>query len=182
MYQRLLYLGVCGLALAGIIHIVIILMIPVLGSRDAARQIMSTLPELKFQTIRNDEQGFISSADPYFEMAVCRFGVGENGVIVAAEKVSHFWSASVYNERGEVIYSLNDRTAIANHLKLLIVSPVQMAAIRQIQPEELETSIVVETTANSGFVLIRSLVRDPSLENVTKAFLKSASCEAYEAI
>ncbi|MEL7428692.1 MAG: hypothetical protein AAFN43_01710, partial [Pseudomonadota bacterium] len=79
-------------------------------------------------------------------------------------------------------YSLNDRTAIANRLRLLIVNPIQMAAIRQLQPDELETSIVVETQTEQGFILVRSFTRDPSLEERGVEFLQSAKCGEYEAL
>ena len=182
MIGRLLFLLTCGAVFAGIVHIVIILMIPFLGERDAARKIMAQTPYMQFRDLDGDLKEAISGSDPYFNMAVCRFDVGENGVYVFADKTPEFWSASVYNARGSVVYSMNDRTAIANQLRVLIVNPVQMAALRQLQPEELETSIVVETSAQRGFILIRSFRRDPSLENVSKAFLQSANCEEYQAL
>lgn len=182
MIKRILFLGICGLVLAGIIHIVIILLIPALGSKDAARQIMDKAPSLTFQRMSKDSNALISSADPFFQTAVCRYDTGDNGVIVTADKANQFWSASVFNARGEVIYSVNDRTAIANKLSLLIVSPVQMAAIRQIQPDELETSIVVETNFREGFILLRALVREPSLQQESETFLSTASCSEFEPV
>lgn len=182
MLRQIIYLGLCSIVVAGIVHIAVILLIPVLGERDAARQIIAKTPELEFQRLDTATKQLISNADPFFSMSVCRFSVGENGVIVSADRMPDFWSASIYNERGAVIYSLNDRTAIANRLRLLIVNPIQMAAIRQLQPDELETSIVVETQTQQGFILVRSFTRDPSLEDRGVEFLQSAKCGKYETL
>lgn len=180
MTARFVYLGICGIILAGIVHIAAILMIPALGSKDAARQIIRSSPELVFTKINNGSSIKLAAADPFFELAVCKFSLDEDGIIVSGDLTSIFWSASVYDARGQVLYSLNDRTAIANKLQLLIVNPVQMAAIRQLQPDELETSIVVETSEQDGFVLLRTLVQDLGAVTEAKTFMSSAKCELYK--
>ena len=70
---RLFYLGVCGAMLAGIIHIVIILLIPTFSSKDAARQIAKIGEVNQFQLIEDGRKIGISDSDPYFRLAVCRF-------------------------------------------------------------------------------------------------------------
>ncbi len=182
MTSRIIYLVICGIVLGGIIHIASILMIPALGSKDAARKIIRSSPELSFTKIDSGSPLQLAATDPFFEMAVCRFSLDENGILVSGAQTPIFWSASVYDARGQVLYSLNDRTAIANRLQLLIVSPIQMAAIRQIQPDELETSIIVETSERDGFVLLRALVRDRGVTSEADAFMESAKCETYRPV
>jgi uncharacterized membrane protein len=180
MTSRAVYLGICGLLLAGIIHIVVILLIPHFGSRDAARKIMNSGTNLQFDTLNAASGITISDHDPFFRKAVCRYDLSEAGVRISGNTTPGFWSASVFDAQGRVVYSLNDRTAIKQKLELIIVNPVQMADIRQIQPEEVETSILVETTNSRGYIVLRALVRDESLENQAKEFLDSASCTAYQ--
>ena len=180
MALRSVYILGCGVMLAGIVHIVAILLIPTLGSKDAARQIIESQPELEFTQLDSVGEFKLGIPDPYFELAVCRFTLEENGVFIFADRVSAFWSAAIYDDRGKVLYSLNERTAIGNKLQLLIVNPIQMASIRQLQPDELETSIVVETGISEGFVLLRSLVRDQSLQEQSRNFIKSARCENFQ--
>lgn len=182
MISRIFYLTICGVVLAGIIHIVAVLAIPALGSKDAARQIIRSVPELEFKPLSDKSQVQLAATDPFFDLSICRFKLEDNGIFVTADKIPTFWSAAIYNARGQVLYSLNNRTAIGNKLQLLIVNPVQMAAIRQLQPDELETSIVVETSARDGFVLLRSLVREATVAGESKAFLDSARCEPYRPI
>lgn len=180
MISRSIYLIVCGCVLAAIIHITAVLMIPALGAKDAARQIIRSSPELSFKRLDETSAIKIATADPFFQTAVCRFKLDDGGIFISGDKIPAFWSAAVYNARGQVLYSLNDRTAIGNKLQILIVSPVQMAALRQLQPDEIETSIIVETSAQDGFVLLRSLVREDSLATESNAFINSARCSVYQ--
>lgn len=179
MKARIIYLAVCSTILAGIIHIVIILLIPSLGSKDAAKQIASKLTEQKFYFIDDGREIGISNADPFLKLSVCKFDLTQSAIEIRGEQTNTFWSASVFDERGRVIFSLNDRTAIANQLRMIIVNPIQMADIRQTQPEEVESSILVESQSMKGFVLLRALAPDTSWSPTTLEFLQSAECVPY---
>jgi uncharacterized membrane protein len=179
MKSRLIYLTICGLLLAGIIHIVIILMIPSLGERDAAKQISKNLSPLKIHYLDDGSQVGISNTDPFLKLSVCRFDLVNTAVEIKGPRTNTFWSASVFDERGRVIYSLNDRTAIKNQLNMIIVNPIQMADIRQSQPEEIETSILVESQNMKGFLLLRVLVADESWSSQSIDFLKNIECIPY---
>jgi uncharacterized membrane protein len=177
--KRLIYLFFCGLLLAGIIHIIIILLIPYFGSKDAAKQISRQLVSQKFYYINDGKSLGISNTDPFLKLSVCKFDLEKSAIEIVGPDTGTFWSASVFDERGRVIYSLNDRTAIQNRLKMVIVNPIQMADIRQLQPEEIESSILVESRAERGFVLLRALVPDQSWESQSLDFLKRAECIPY---
>lgn len=180
MSLRPVYLLMCGLMLAGIVHITIILLIPLFGSRDAAKQISQFSKIGQFQLIQDGRQIGISDRDPYFQLSVCRYDLQNAALAVAGIKSEDFWSASVFDERGRVIYSLNDRTAIKNSLQLIVLNPVQMADLRESQPEEVETSIIVETRSQRGFVLLRVLNQDETFTPQTREFLEAATCSPYE--
>ncbi len=179
MTMRPVYLFICGLFFAGIIHIIIILLIPAVGSKDAARRISQSIGMGQFERIEDGGTIGIADTDPFFEMSVCRFDLTASALLVSGPPAPTFWSASVFDQNGEVVYSLNDRTAIRNQLKLIVVNPIQMADLRQTQPEEIETSIIVEASSTGGFVLLRALVRDQSWRATVAGFLDQATCQPY---
>lgn len=179
MKARLIYLSICSLLVAGIVHIIIILLIPSLGSKDAAKQIDSKLNTMRFYPIGDGSEFGISNNDPFLKLAVCKFDLTNTAVQINGQQTKTFWSASVFDERGRVIYSMNDRTAIKNQLRIIIVNPIQMADIRQTQPEEIETSILVESQNMKGFVLLRAFVPDASWNSLTDSFLGAAECTPY---
>jgi len=179
MRTRLFYLTICGLLLAGIIHIIIVLLIPKLGSKDAAKQIASKLSSDKFYFIDDGKSLGISNTDPFLKLSVCKFDLTNHAIEIIGPSTKNFWSASVFDERGRVIYSMNDRTAIKNQLRMIVVNPIQMADIRQTQPEEVESSILVESQSMRGFVLLRALIPDASWNSQTLEFLQNSECVPY---
>ncbi len=179
MKLRALYIGICSLLLAGIVHIVIIMLIPYVSSKDAARIISKNGTVNNVVLIGETGQIKLSEKDPFFKLALCRYDLSQAGLQISAEKIDSFWSASVFSSTGNVIYSFNDRTAIANKLELLLVNSIQRADLRQSKPEELETSILVEVPANNGFFLLRALITDDSKLEAVNAFLDKVTCEPY---
>ncbi|MGI9351971.1 MAG: DUF1254 domain-containing protein [Rhizobiaceae bacterium] len=179
MKIRAIYLATCGLLLAAIVHISIIFLIPFFGEKDAARRIIENAPVNRFATLKAGSGANVSNSDPFFRLSTCKFDLSDRGLRVTGAQTDLFWSASVFSARGRVLYSLNERTAIGNKLHMIVVNPIQMAGIRQVQPEELETSIVVETNEPVGFIIVRALEKDPSWKPAIDAFLNSLKCGPY---
>lgn len=180
MKSRLFYLILCGLVLAGIVHIAIVLMVPFFGDRDAARRIATKAPLNQFVDFDQSGKEILPDGDPFFRMASCRFDLSQAGIAIEAAETGIFWSTAVFNKRGRVIYSLSKRSTIGDRLSMIVVNPIQMARIRQFDPGTLEQSIVVETSETDGFVVMRVLERDESLSSEVEAFVDSLSCVPYE--
>ncbi len=180
MKWRVLYLTAMGLILAGLIHISIVLLIPKLGTRDAWAFLSGRTDIFSFTKLKNNETGAaIAEVDPFFTYGVCRFDLDEAPLKMAGPVTATFWSASVFDDNGAVIYSLNNRTAIDNKLDLLIVNPLQTLELREAQPEEVETSVVIESQINKGFVIIRVLQPDDSWIENSQEFLSNIKCDRF---
>ncbi len=179
MKPNLVYLAICSLVVAAIVHIAIVLLVPNFGQKDAARAIMERSTTNKFRTVDNNGKPMLPNADPFFDVASCRFDLVNAGVVASGGETDLFWSAAVFNQRGRVIYSLSKRSTIGNRLRMIVVNPVQMARMRQFQPEDLETSIIVETTESTGFIMIRALHRDASMIDRIDKFMSGLTCTNY---
>jgi uncharacterized membrane protein len=121
----------------------------------------------------------IADMDPFFAYGVCRFDITEEGVQITAPRIDTFWSATIVNEDGTVVYSLNNRTAIDTRLDLLLLNPVQILRLREVQPPEIENSIVVESDMKEGFIVLRVLRPDESWRGRAGSFLQGVKCAAY---
>ena len=102
-------------------------------------------------------------------------------LLVTGPDTDAFWSASVFTEDGKILYSLTKRTAIEGKLSVLVVNPIQMSNLREIQPKEIETSILVETQSNKGFLVLRVLSPDDSWKPGIAAFLDGVQCNMFVA-
>lgn len=175
---RLLHAIMLGLIGAGIIHIVVLLLVPQFSERDAwSRLAMAAdlYKVVRFDARRGDAP-VVRSGDPLFYSAACRFDLAEGVVHASAPGRPPFWSVSVYNRAGQNIYSFNDRAASDGTLDFVVATPTQMVEIRKDVIDEFRKSIFVETELDEGIIVVRGFVPDDSWNQAVSAFLDRMSC------
>lgn len=178
--KRTLLFALGGLLLGGVIHIAIVFMVPYYASKDAWAQMRRFGPDGQFHLLPLPEAGAeaLASLDPRMLHAVCRFTLAGGPVRMLVGFPDEFWSVAVFDRRGRNVYSLNDRSAEGSRLDLAILTPVQMAQLRQDPPASLETAIVLELPIDAGFALVRVFVPDDSLLTTARQSLAAADCAA----
>ena len=177
---RIAYYALCALVLAGIVHISIVLLIPTYGTQDAFAIISRKIEPFSFRQIPGTgPDALLRDIDPFFAYGVCRFERAQGGLLMRGPKIDTFWSATVLDEDGTVIYGLNSRTAIEGRLGLVVLDSVEILRLREAQPTEAESAIVVESDVKAGFVVLRVLKPDESWNERAVSFLKTISCEPY---
>ncbi|WP_150522975.1 DUF1254 domain-containing protein [Roseibium sediminis] len=167
------------LAIAGIVHILVILSIPKNVTHSAYATTAKFGPDFQFnilETIRPGEEA-LPALDPAMTHAACRFQLDQGPVLFTASLPTSFWSIGLFDESGQIIYSLNNRTAGSASLSLLLLSAEQLSILRENPPENLEDLIVIETDRTAGFALLRAYVPNETLAPETAAALLSADCE-----
>jgi len=177
--RRLLHAILLGLLGAGIVHIVVLLLVPEFSERDAWSR-LAMASDLYRMTRLDAEAGgtpVVKSVDPLFYAAACRFDLSEGMVRVKAPGNVPFWSVSVYDRSGHNIYSFNDHSATGRVLDSIVLTPAQMIEIRKELPEELQGAIFVEAPVDEGMFVIRSFVPDDSWKPIVSRFLEQSSCE-----
>ena len=167
-----------GLVLAGIIHIVTVLLVPYYATNDAWAEMRRFGRPGTFHTLPLAEAGSepLSGLDPRMLHAVCRFSLEDGPVRITASLPADFWSIAIFDRRGRNAYSINDRSADGVDLDLAIITPVQMAQLRQDPPEALETAIVIELPISEGLALLRVFVADETMLPQARAALDTADC------
>lgn len=179
--SKLFYALLLGLVGAGIVHIVILLLIPAFSERDAWSRLEKSGPTYSFvQTITDDDTvQTIKSADPLFESAACRFDLKNGPVRILGTGSVPFWSVSVYDRRGQNLYSFNDRIASGGILDLLIVNSAQILELRKDPPPEIVSAVIAETEIDEGVVVLRSFMPDSSWSNHVRNYMNQAVCETF---
>ena len=175
---RLFYALLLGVLGAGIVHIVVLFLLPSMTDRDAWSR-LSGAGDL-YQTVPLDRQRgpgrVLRAKDPLFEAVACRFNLNDGGVHLRAAGHVPFWSMSIYDRSGRNIYSFNDRTSANGSLDFVIATPLQMTEMRKNLPTEFEASVFVEADIGEGIVVIRSFVPDASWKPVISGYLDSVTC------
>ncbi|RCS23540.1 hypothetical protein DUT91_13420 [Phyllobacterium salinisoli] len=175
---RLIYALMIGLIGAGIVHIAVLLLVPVYSDRNAWSRISTYGNPYRFHVLETEKDGRGGAHDPLFQEAACRFNLLDGPVHVTAAGNVPFWSVSIYNRRGENLYSFNDRTSTDGKLDLVVANPVQMVDLKKDLPEAVAQSILVEKDIGEGFVVIRGFTPDQSWQPSVRNFLSEADCRS----
>jgi uncharacterized membrane protein len=176
---RLIYALIVGLVGAGIVHITILLMIPYYSERDAWALVSEAGPPYSVHQLRRDGPAAraLANADPMFEIATCRFDLSDGSVHIFSEAVVPFWSLSVFDRRGQNVFSLSDRTATGKILDIVVATPVQLIELRKAMPPNYENAVFVEADITEGMIVLRSFVPDLSWLPLVERHLGGAQCE-----
>ncbi|WP_157928802.1 DUF1254 domain-containing protein [Pararhizobium haloflavum] len=113
---------------------------------------------------------------PFTTTAICRFEITSQPIHLRAEGYVPFWSLAVFDRQSNEVFSMNDRTAAGTALDVTLATPIQMIGLRESIPPALANSVLVETSAATGYILLRAVVPDASWESSAAAFLDSATC------
>jgi len=176
---RLLYAVLVGLVGAGIVHIAIVFLIPFYSERDSWALVSEAGPP--YLVHRLDRAGpagkALANADPMFEVAACRFDLEDGSVHLFSPGHVPYWSLSVFDRRGQNVFSVSDRTATGGILDVVVAKPLQLIELRKAMPANYENAVFVETDISEGMVILRSFVPDPSWRQTVERHISAARCE-----
>lgn len=166
------------LCLAAIIHILVVFSIPHNVQHSAFDNVAKHGPDRQFNLLPDviPGQEALPDLDPAMKHATCRFELSDGPVLFDASIPAPFWSIGLFNSAGEAVYSLNNRTAGAERLSMLVLTSEQLSILRENPPENLEDLIVIETAPISGFALLRAYVPHASKAEDIDDALVMASC------
>lgn len=168
------------ICMAIIIHILVVLSIPLNSQHSAYGLIAAYGPDRQFNLLPDilPNQEALPDLDPAMKHATCRFQLVDGPVLFDAEIPAPFWSIGLFNDAGEALYSLNNRTAGAERLSMLLLTQEQLSILRENPPENLEDIIVIEIeNAISGFALLRVFATHQSNTNPIEEALLASTCE-----
>lgn len=172
------YALLLGLVAAGIVHIVVLMLLPHYTERDAWSQLSAASSFYNVTRIGGSAATtpLVRSVDPLFSAVACRFDLADGPLHVRAPGRAPFWSMSVYDRNGQNIFSFNDRTASDGSVDFVVLTPIQTIEVRKALPEEFIDAVFVEADIEQGIVVIRAFVPDHTWRTAVTAFLEDVSC------
>ena len=180
--RSLLHALILGLLGAGIVHIVVLFLVPEFSERDAWSRLAMASDLYKMTRLDAEAGGapVVKSVDPLFYAAACRFDLADGLVRIRAPGDVPFWSASVYDRNGHNIYSFNDHNANGEKLDAVVLTPAQMIDVRRDLPEDLQGAIFVEAPIEEGIFVVRAFLPDESWKPIVSRFLEQSGCELQD--
>ena len=156
MIRFLLWL-VGGVVLGGIIHLVVILTLPLLAEETVWTRITALGAANRLVVLPPVQPGQPNplALDPELVYGVCQVDLGNGPAYLSGRLPDAFWSVALFDPAGVVTYSTTNRDGIGQTLELGIFNAAQTRLLAQQQLDVAEGVLVVESTSDALFVLIR---------------------------
>lgn len=181
-------LVIAALLIAGIVHIVSILLMPAVAPRDAlarlaeyaaeagARQGVLLLPATTPGSI------LLPWQDPAVEEAVCLYDLGKGALRVHADADGEdFMGLSFHASAGRVFHSMTDRSAIKGRIDIVVGDAAQIETLASADdPETPPPDVRLTSPTRRGFVLLRSFAKRESDHARARERLRGVSCDYFE--
>jgi uncharacterized membrane protein len=169
-----------ALLLAGLVHVMAVLLLPTLAQDSAAARLSRGGTFNQMDGLQADSPAAVALpfADPFMEQVLCRFDVSEEPLRLRIPTGDHFMSVLVIMETGRITLGLTDKAATRRMLDVVLATPAQMRRLEAQDPEdEPVQELRVPLPALRGLVLLKALRPLPSDGESVRAVLVRANCE-----
>lgn len=179
-FRRLLLATSAGLVLAGIVHIVTILLIPPLSESDAAHAYAALGAGGQAELVKaSDSRGLPlpRETDPATVTAVCSYDLTAGPMRVVARAGALPLALTLHRQGGGTIYAITDRAAIRGMVEFLVMTEEQRDE-RAARDEEGEAARELRVVSDSerGLIVVRVLARLPSDRADAEALASGVAC------
>lgn len=163
--------------LAGIVHLVTILAMPILAQNTAFHRLSQLAPTNQMTLLPDATPADMTlpMTDPAFVTAVCLYDLRARPLRLRVPASEDYTSVSFYTARGVAFYALNDQAA-GRVIELDLLSPAQRAALPEDEEITAADRLVVESPSERGIALIRAYARYPDLRPQIRRQLEAANC------
>lgn len=167
-----------GLVLGGIIHIIVILLLPALSATAAWDRIAALGPAEGVRVLAAVTAGEPNPLrlDPELAYAVCRLDLRKGPGTVVGTLPQAFWSVAVYSRDGTVVYSTTNRDSTSNLLDLGLFNPAQTRLLAEQKLDVAEGLLIVEAQQDDLMVVVRLAPPHPAMRARYEKALAGLRC------
>jgi uncharacterized membrane protein len=181
---RVLYATLCGLVLAGLVHVATVLAIPLLSESDAlsrARTSESLDHPQRIYTLSTGDnpapaEAWLPIPDPAVAVGVCAYNLADGPMRVSARTGALMLSLAVHGRRG-AFYAVTDQAAVRGALDLVVLTRAQYdEALANEDENEPSRDVRIVAPERQGYVVVRVIAGLPSQRPAANAAVQAVSC------
>jgi uncharacterized membrane protein len=178
---RLLLLTLAGFILAGIVHIVTILLVPALAEGDATSAYEALGAEGRAELIpapgEASDLAPLREADPAVVTAVCGYDLSDGPVRVVARTGTLPLGLTLHRRGGGVLYAITDRAAIRGIVEFVVMTEEQLdERVAADEDGEAARELRVVSDTERGLIVVRVLAKRPSDRGDAEAMATGVAC------
>ena len=173
---------VLGLVLAGLIHIVAVLTLPMLAPRNAQARLAALGPANTMIELPPASPGHqaMPMMAPDVRYAFCRFDLTNGPIRLRAAIADELWLIALYTPEGENFYTVAGADMKRAQLDLILAAADQTVEEAGVDaPESSDEVLVVNAPVTEGIALICAPLAGPSRAARAENALKDTSCGPY---
>ena len=177
--RRLLLATAAGLVLAGIVHIVTILLIPMLSTSDAAHAYRALGTGGRAELVASAERSLPlpREADSATVTAICSYDLTGGPMRVVARAGMLPLGLTLHRRGGGVLYAITDRAAIRGVVEFVVMTEEQRdERIARDEEGEAARELRVVSDTDQGLIVARVLMRQPSDRADAEALASGVAC------
>lgn len=171
---------------AGIVHIVSVLLMPEVAPRDAFARL--TAAATVAETTKDGVSILSASApggeivpfeDPALAEGVCLFDLSRGLLRVRANAdAENFLGLSFHARTGRVFHAMTDRSAIKGKIDIVVGDAHQIEALESEDEDTPTQEVRVTSPTKHGFVLIRSLAKRATDRERAEQRVRAVACQS----
>lgn len=175
---RTLIFVIGGAVLGLIIHLSVVLLLPNFAEEDNWARVvkLNALERVQVLSIPKNFEPNPLRLDPNMLVAICRLNLENGPGVVTGLLPDSFWSVAVFDRSNRAVYGTTNRSGLGRSLQLGIFNAGQTRLLAQRELEITEGLLIVESSMDDIYVVVRSLVPLDELEPRFRAQLSSLTC------
>jgi uncharacterized membrane protein len=188
-YLDIVPFAVAMLLIAGVVHIVSVLLMPVVAPRDALARLAEAAKAAEtakggvaLLPAMTPGAETLPFEDPALAEGVCVYDLTKGLLRVRASADGEdFMGLSFHAGAGRIFHAMTDRSAIKGKIDIVVGDAGQIEALESADQDEAPAQeIRLTAPTKRGFVLIRSLAKRPSDQERARLRLSSVTCQTFE--
>ena len=167
-----------GVLLGGLIHLIVILMLPMLASKDVWTKVTALEARNKVVVLPAVLPGTPNPLhlDPGLAYAICQVDLSQGPGVLTGTLPDGFWSLAVFTRAGIIAYSTTNRDGIGRIRDLGIFNAAQTRLLAEQQIDISEGLLIVEAPADDIFILVRFAPPHPTMRPRFETALSQLAC------
>ncbi len=118
--------------------------------------------------------------DPAVLHAVCPFDVSQGPIKISIAPFEHYWSLSIYSQKGDSYYSINDRQSIDSKLTIHVRASARVEDDEVKQREMVRDKTVLDAPTPKGWAVLRFQIHNGASRAAIAQQAKTFVCQRDE--
>jgi uncharacterized membrane protein len=179
---RLLFAIIGGVLLGGVVHLVSVLALPRIATKDAYSRIepLTRSNNVTALPVADPGNSLMPFLDPAFATAVCRYDLSTGPIKLTVPVSQAYTSVSFYTRNDVAYYAINDRSAGRRVIELDLMTEAQHAELPEDEDVTAADRLIIDSPTATGLIVLKALAPEPGLMSQAQASLAASSCKVQQ--